>query len=200
MQPTHFAGPAANPTPARLPRRPIVIPQRVAERAATRYVEDESGCFISTYSTASHGYAQIGWNDGNGHRFVTLCHRAVWVYVHGTQILDGMTIDHLCHNRQCVNPDHLRLLSNFENARRTSDRDWPIGQCINGHSNKHLVMVEVRWCCSACMKEDPKKFDRFLRLDAKDPKKMRRRLLDAAELAARLNAHRSATIAKENTK
>ena len=122
MQPTHFAGPAANPMPARKPKTPIVIPPRVAERAATRYVEDESGCFISTYSTASHGYAQIGWTNNPGDRrsSVTLCHRGAWVYYHGAQIPDGMTIDHLCHNRQCVNPDHLRLLSNFENARRTA--------------------------------------------------------------------------------
>ena len=63
MQPTNFAGPAANPMPARMPKKPIVIPSRVAERAATRYVEDENGCFISTYSTASHGYAQIGWKS-----------------------------------------------------------------------------------------------------------------------------------------
>ena len=145
---------------------------RVAERAATRYVEDENGCFISTYSTASHGYAQIGWQEPGINRSVmTLCHRAAWVHYHGAQIPDGMTIDHLCHNRRCVNPSHLRLLSNFENARRTSNRDWPIGQCINGHSNDHLIEVKGRWCCSICMKEDPQKFERFFGLDDKDPKK-----------------------------
>lgn len=154
MQPTHFAGPAANPKPARKPKRPIIIPPRVAERAATHYVEDAHGCHISTYSVASHGYAQIGWQEAEDHRTVmTLCHRAAWVYFHGTQIPDGMTIDHLCHNRQCVNPDHLRLLSNFENARRTSGRDWPIGQCANGHPNKYLRLYAGKWACSICRPE-----------------------------------------------
>lgn len=154
-----FSGPAANPMPARMPKEPILIPREVAERAATRYVEDANGCWISTYSVASHGYAQIGWQtevrQANGRRKVTmtLCHRAAWVYYHGTQIPDGMTVDHMCHNRRCVNPDHLRLLSNFENARRTSGRDWPVGECINGHPNRYLRLYAGKWACSICHDE-----------------------------------------------
>lgn len=112
----------------------IVIPERVARRAYFKAVLDENGCHISTYSTASHGYAQIGWRDAD-YRQVVLAHRAAWTHVHG-QIPAGMTVDHkpTC-DRRCVNVDHLRLLTNLENARRTSGRDWPLGQCINGHSN-----------------------------------------------------------------
>lgn len=40
---------------ARRPKMPIIIPPRVAERAATRCYVDANGCHISTYSTASHG-------------------------------------------------------------------------------------------------------------------------------------------------
>ena len=43
---------------------------------------DEAGCWVSTYSTASHGYAQIGWQDGPD-RHMALAHRAAWVHVHG---------------------------------------------------------------------------------------------------------------------
>lgn len=147
---TEFTEPAAfNPTPTREPRIPIVIPQRVAERAATRCVRDANGCLVSTYSTASHGYAQIGWQDQSG-RHVVLCHRAAWVHHHGVQIPDGMTIDHLCKNRRCVNPDHLRLLSNFENARRTRGGDWPLGVCKHGHSNDRLRHTGSKWVCTDC--------------------------------------------------
>lgn len=31
-------------------------------------------------------------------------------------IPDGMEIDHRCHNRRCVNPDHLRTVSHKQNA------------------------------------------------------------------------------------
>lgn len=152
MQATRFTGPAANPMPARRPKNPIIIPDRVAERAATRYVEDENGCHVSTYSVASHGYAQIGWQQQGG-RWVVVAHRASWVYAHGTQIPEGMTIDHLCKNRRCVNPEHLRLLSNFENARRTSGDDWPIGECKHGHPNKFLRRSGQKWVCAKCFRK-----------------------------------------------
>lgn len=46
----------------------VPIPERVALRAYERVEVDEAGCWISTYSTASHGYAQIGWQgDGKTH-------------------------------------------------------------------------------------------------------------------------------------
>lgn len=115
-----------------------MIPDRVAQRAALR-VSREGECDISTYSVASHGYAQIGWQD-SGDRWVVTAHRAAWVYGTGEQIPTGMTIDHLCRNRRCVRFDHLRMLSNYENARRTSGRDWPLGQCINGHPNDRSYM------------------------------------------------------------
>ena len=125
---------------ARAPRERIIIPDRVAERAATRFFVAENGCHVSTYSVASHGYAQIGWKDGD-YRQMVVAHRAAWVHVNG-QIPEGVTIDHLCKNRRCVHVGHLRLLSNYENARRTSGRDWPLGQCVNGHSNDHLALVD----------------------------------------------------------
>lgn len=111
----------------------VPIPARAAERAATRWELDPmTGCWISTYSVASHGYAQVGWSIGSGRHAMTTAHRAAWTHWNGP-IPDGMTIDHLCKTRRCVRRDHLRMLTNFENARRTFGRDWPLGLCINGH-------------------------------------------------------------------
>ena len=116
------------------------IPHRVAKRAISQFVVDENGCHISTYSVASHGYAQIGWGIGDGKIDVTTAHRAAWVAHTGEQIPADMTIDHTGKERRCVNPDHLRVLSNVENGRRTNGRDWKHGQCANGHPNKYLVV------------------------------------------------------------
>lgn len=88
-------------------------------------------CHLSTYSVGSHGYAQVGWVE-DGKTLMTLCHRVIWAWHYGP-IAEGMTVDHLCKNRRCVRLLHLRVISNLENARRTSGRDWPLGQCINGH-------------------------------------------------------------------
>ena len=133
--------------------RTVIVPERAAKRALENVAVDaETGCWVSLYSVASHGYAQIGWQSDAEGRGMTTAHRAAWTAVHG-QIPDGMTIDHLCRNRRCVNPDHLRMLSNFENARRTSGRDWPLGQCVNGHPNSELRLVGKKAACRICYAE-----------------------------------------------
>ena len=156
MQPTQLPS-------YRKPRRPIVIPGRVAKRATERFVLDQdTGCHVSTYSVASHGYAQVGWQN-NGDRQMVTAHRAAWAFVHG-QIPEGMTIDHTCKNRRCVNVEHLRLLTNFENARRTFGRDWPLGQCAQGHSNDLLARLPSgRFGCSQCYEESKRKSARVAR-------------------------------------
>lgn len=67
-------------------------------RIVSRTIPGAGGCVLSTYSTGSHGYAQA-WDGAT----VVLAHRIVWEYAHGP-IPGGMTVD------------HLRLLSNVENA------------------------------------------------------------------------------------
>lgn len=130
------------------------IPERVIERVMSKVVMGPNGCHVSTYSTGSHGYAQIGWQLGNGVRTTTLCHRAAWAGVHGP-IPISMTVDHQCpvRNRRCVNVRHLRLLPNLENARRTDGRDWELGTCINGHSAelwRPKSPVRIKGYCTAC--------------------------------------------------
>lgn len=137
---------------ARAPRHLLIIPERAARRAAQQFTLDpDSGCHVSKYSVGSHGYAQIGWQSGLGRRRCTTAHRAAWVAARGP-IPDGLTVDHICNNRRCVNVEHLRLLANFENARRTYGRDWPVGNCANGHDNRYLAQSDAtgRWRCSRC--------------------------------------------------
>lgn len=135
----------------------VPVPERVAQRAYERVEVDENGCWISTYSVASHGYAQIGWQkDGKTH--MVLAHRAAWVHVNGQMPL-GMTLDHLCKAKRCVNPEHLRMLPNYENARRTSGRDWPLGYCVNGHPNSELVKAaNGPTNCGICARESRERY------------------------------------------
>jgi hypothetical protein len=113
----------------------VPIPPHVALRAATRY-EPDGEHWLSTYSVASHGYAQIGWKDDDGRMRGTTAHRAAWAHHHGDPGPD--TVDHvpeLCRERRCVRPDHLRSIPNLENARRTLGRNWPLGTCRHGHDH-----------------------------------------------------------------
>lgn len=116
----------------------MAAPPRVVERVLRRIQTAPNGCIVSTYSVGSHGYAQVGWHEA-GKRRMTLCHRIAYEVAHGP-IPEGMTVDHLCHNRRCVNPAHLRLLTRQENGRLTA-RFWRT-HCSEGHpfSGTNLVV------------------------------------------------------------
>lgn len=43
----------------------------------------------------------------------------------------GMTVDHVCFNPPCINPDHLRLLTHSDNSR--NQRSAAKTHCANGH-------------------------------------------------------------------
>lgn len=68
-------------------------------------------CWCWKQSVASHGYGQT-W-DG---KHVLVAHRVAWSLHHSQQVPEGLTVDHICRNRLCCNPNHLRLLSNQDNA------------------------------------------------------------------------------------
>ena len=138
------------------PNRPI--PAKAAERAQRNHTVDPStGCWISTYAVNRWtGYASVGWQE-NGRALGTTVQRASYAHSYGP-IPDGMVIDHLCHNRPCVNPAHLRAIPRGENARRQGPGDFPLGQCTNGHPlsamRKRIKGVSAGMSyCGACQKE-----------------------------------------------
>lgn len=139
---------------------PFVIPEHAAQRAAENYeVDADTECWISTYSTGSHRYAQIAWWEGEVQRNST-AHRAAYVHHSGQQIPEGMVVDHLCSTRKCVNPSHLRLLANWENAARANGEDWPLGQCKHGHpdSERRTYGSSNKTYCGVCRLEAQRRY------------------------------------------
>lgn len=91
--------------------------------ARTRPMTD---CIIWTGSVTSRGYGSFSI-----HSTSFLAHRMAWEDVHGP-IPDGMTIDHLCRVRNCINVSHLEMVTRAENIRRAR----PLlvrGECWKGH-------------------------------------------------------------------
>lgn len=131
------------------------IPLDIARRAQEHSTPDENGCWNSDYSPASKGYCGVGASiDGKSVTF--LAHRASWTYTHG-KIPDGMVVDHMCRNRRCVNPDHLRLLTLARNTQLRLGREFPEGQCAYGHP-EDVFMKRYFWggryqrACSECLR------------------------------------------------
>lgn len=109
------------------------IPAVIARRAAENYTVDEKGCWISTYRANPNGYHVLSQKPHGENSSIYLAHRAAYTF-HNGPILGQLVVDHMCHNRGCVNPEHLRTLPRHENARRHLGKpDFPLGQCPNGH-------------------------------------------------------------------
>lgn len=68
-----------------------------------------STCWLWQAYITPNGYGQIG--DGYD---VKQAHRASYEMFKGP-IPEGMFIDHICHVRHCVRPEHLRLVTNKQN-------------------------------------------------------------------------------------
>lgn len=129
------------------------IPAHTAKRYAEAYTVDEQGCWVSTYAETSTGYAFAAWR-ADSRAYGTTAHRAAWTH-HNGQIPDDMTIHHECFNRMCVNPDHLALLSNADNARRQGGHDFPLGECEFGHPDSMRKLYGQKkpvWRCGECVR------------------------------------------------
>lgn len=71
---------------------------------------DSAGCWLWTGHVNDKGYGGVTREDGTR----TYAHRLSWE-LHAGPIPDGMLVDHRCHVRRCVNPEHLRLATPKQN-------------------------------------------------------------------------------------
>lgn len=56
--------------------------------------------------------------SGSGRSHSQVAHVAEWEEATGERIPEGMSLDHVCENRTCINLRHLDLVSWGENSRR----------------------------------------------------------------------------------
>lgn len=69
-------------------------------------VEKTDSCWNWTGSKDLKGYGRIGGK---------MAHRRSYEWTNGP-IPAGLVVDHICHNRGCVNPHHLRLATISQNS------------------------------------------------------------------------------------
>lgn len=90
-----------------------------------KYRLNKSGCWVWLLSKDKDGYGQVAVGLGKGR--IKRAHRVSYELYTGEAIPEGMDIDHTCHIRRCVNPDHLEVVThqeNMKNLRKTED--WQV--------------------------------------------------------------------------
>lgn len=129
---------------------PLGLPNHIEEKV---YPCPMSGCWLWGASGNRSGYGQVR-ADGR----LQVAHRVVYGLLVG-KIPEGLTLDHICRNRACVNPDHLEPVSGKENILRGKGPcalNAAKTHCKRGHplsgGNVRPIAGRVGRQCIACEK------------------------------------------------
>lgn len=107
-------------------------------------------CWIWNAFKNKGGYGHF-WVNGQN----VYAHRFSYEIVNG-KILSGMSVDHLCRTRCCVNPGHMQIVTLTENSWRnkTSQMNVKKTHCKRGHKfneeNTYLPPNKNERICREC--------------------------------------------------
>lgn len=118
-------------------------PRRTLEDCFWPRVRMTSECWHWTGTLDREGYGRLG-KRAKAHRFA-------YENVNGP-IPPGLVIDHICHNRSCVRPEHLRAVTTKQNAENLRGAKSGTRSGVRGVS-----WNERRQCWQACVCHHQKK-------------------------------------------
>jgi len=92
-----------------------------------KFIRKTDTCWLWTGFLTKRGY---GHCCAEGRQW--LAHRAIYT-IHKGPIPEGLTLDHLCYNPACVNPEHLEPVTLLENIYRSLPHRIKRTHCKHGH-------------------------------------------------------------------
>lgn len=145
------------------PARRVPLAQRFWEKV--RVIPD--CCWEWTGAGADDRYGRVQADAPS--RELLLAHRVAYEIAHGP-IPPGLTVDHLCRNGACVNPEHLEAVPLAVNLRRAPRWGGNRTHCPHGHEytpENTRINEKGRRCCRTCLRERDR--ERRGRLHASHP-------------------------------
>lgn len=131
--------------------------QRTLDRFMAKVDVQPGGCWLWFGAISAKGYGRFMLDGRN-----RLAHRVAFEIFVGP-IPAGLTIDHTCEDRACVNPEHLEPVTNRENLERGF---WPATafktRCSQGH-RLELVANGSRRICRICDRASQRRYRQRLR-------------------------------------
>lgn len=123
------------------------IAEPVANRLIANRIVTDRGCWVWTALLDHDGYSRISVGGK-----MRIGHRVAYEAFRGP-IPPGLTLDHLCRNRTCINPDHLEPVTLAENISRGAHPNKSKTHCLRGHlfDYKNTKIDAGGWRqCRAC--------------------------------------------------
>jgi hypothetical protein len=108
--------------------------ERLPKRIQQKILLSPAGCWLWTAAKKPTGYGVYSTRSP-GHKKTWNAHRYVYEYLIGP-IPEGLSLDHLCRVRHCVNPQHLEPVSirtNLLRGQGTTGAKSRQTHCIHGH-------------------------------------------------------------------
>jgi hypothetical protein len=165
-----------------MPRKTTPAHIRVLDRVKVT----ESGCWMFQGHLVHNGYGQVAiGSKPEGTNKMAYSHRVVYEALVGP-ILEGLKLDHLCHNRDqdcpggdtcrhraCVNPAHLEVVTQKENSQRGKHPSYVTqrtGICKYGHNGPWVARKDhpTRMWCQQCNAERSRRYYQRQKAKAED--------------------------------
>lgn len=118
-----------------------------------------SNCWLWDYSISDHGYGRYKLFGK-----MRYAHRISYEIYFG-KIGKNLEIDHLCRNRNCINPRHMELVSTKENTQRglaSRKKNFQIKLCKRNHPYFGANIISHKnnkRSCRLCARENWKNYN-----------------------------------------
>lgn len=133
-------------------------PTPAITRLHSKYeIDKKTGCWNWTSHVDWNGYARL-WSNRAGRK--ELAHRIIY-HEEVEEIPLGWHVHHLCHNKICVNPDHLESISPSSHSSLHSGSYWrEQTHCIHGHEyiESNIYHWRGKRMCRECRRVNDRNF------------------------------------------